>query len=439
MLTVAKANAAGAGVKAAPPAPAPANAPAAQPGLPALDFGQVPTLTLAAVWSGDPAVVVKSPPGAGKSRLLAIVVSHLQVRAGLTVGVACQTTLQARDLAVRIAEVAPAATVTLVGSSSARVRPVGLPKGVNYAHKVPTTPEGIVVATSAKLLFQTRDEPPFDLLAIDEAWQLTYGDLLGIAQLGTQLLLVGDPGQIDPVVTGDTTRWAALADGPHVPAPDGLLHRHGKDVTVFTLPNTWRCGPATTALLQPLYDFPFGSCRPDRAVQVDGTDLPELGVWTVPSATSPTDPALIAAAEQRVRTLLAHGRYRDEHGELRPLTTADVAVVVANTVQVTALAARLADLPEIAVNTMNSHQGAEYVATVVVSPLAGNQAINAGFHLDLGRLCVGLSRHTGHATIVRDASEEQRLHTQRDQLPAGQVDTWLSVSDLLAPLDKAQL
>lgn len=434
MLTVAKANDAGIKATAAPTGSDPSGTLDTQPGLPALDRGQVTSHVLASVWSGDPAVVVKSPPGAGKSRLLSIVAAHLQARAGLNVGIACQTSLQARDLAVRIAEVAPAAKVTLVGASAARRRPDGLPDHLNYTATMPATPEGIVIATSAKLLYQNRDEPPFDVLAVDEAYQLTYGDLLAIAALGRQLLLVGDPGQIDPVVTGDTRRWAALPDAPHLPAPQALLHRQADHTTVFTLPDTWRCGPATTALLQPLYDFPFGSRRPDRAVLTDGgTDEPELGVLTLDGVQSPTDPALMAATEQRVRDLVGR-TVRHPDGTVRTLEPRDVGVVVANTVQVTAMAARLADLPAVTVNTMNSHQGAEYTATVVVSPLAGNQAINGSFHLDLGRLCVGLSRHTAHATIVRDDGEEARLHTQRGLLPVHAVDTWLAVSDLLAPL-----
>lgn len=441
MLTVAKANSAGAQLAAPAPLPAaPNDAPASPAGLPPLDFGQTPTQVLAAVWSGDPAVVVEAPPGSGKSRLLSQVTSHLAVRAPgrlaeqFRVGIACQTSLQARDLAIRIATDAPAANVTLVGASAARHRPTGLPAKVNYSNKIPAKPEGIVVATSQKMLHQDRDEPLFDLLAVDEAWQMTWADLLVIAPLAAagQILLVGDSGQIEPVTTGDVTRWAGHADGPHVPAPRGLLHRHPDHVTLFQLPDTWRCGPATTALLQPLYTFPFTSRRPDRIIEQDGQPLPELGLTVLDQVTGPTDPSLMGAAEQRVRDLLDHGVYRDEHGDRRRLRPSDVAVVVANTVQVTALSARLADV-DVTVNTMNSHQGAEYLATVVVSPLAGHQAIGE-FNLNLGRLCVSLSRHIGHATIVRDADEEARLHAQRDQLPADQVNTWLAVSDLLTPI-----
>src|SRR5262245_51225346 len=42
---------------------------------------------------------------------------------------------------------------------------------------------------------------------VDEAWQMTYADLGGLGPLSGQVVLVGDPGQIAPVVTGDASRW----------------------------------------------------------------------------------------------------------------------------------------------------------------------------------------------------------------------------------------
>src|SRR2546429_491022 len=46
--------------------------------------------TLFAAWSGDPAVVVASPPGAGKTRLVVHLAEQLHRRAGLDVAIATQ-------------------------------------------------------------------------------------------------------------------------------------------------------------------------------------------------------------------------------------------------------------------------------------------------------------------------------------------------------------
>jgi hypothetical protein len=57
---------------------------------------------------------------------------------------------------------------------------------------------------------------------VDEAWQMTYADLGGLDPLSAQVVLVDDPGQIAPVVTGDTSRWDGWAAGPQRAAPDAL-------------------------------------------------------------------------------------------------------------------------------------------------------------------------------------------------------------------------
>ncbi|MBV9544373.1 MAG: AAA family ATPase, partial [Chloroflexi bacterium] len=66
-----------------------------------------PTLAAAlfAAWSGDPAVVVASPPGAGKTRLVVHLAEQLQRRAGLRIAIATQTRTQALDVTNRAAAV----------------------------------------------------------------------------------------------------------------------------------------------------------------------------------------------------------------------------------------------------------------------------------------------------------------------------------------------
>ena len=43
---------------------------------------------------------------------------------------------------------------------------------------------------------------------------MTYADLGGLGPLSAQVVLVGDPGQIAPVVTGDSRRWRDCASRP---------------------------------------------------------------------------------------------------------------------------------------------------------------------------------------------------------------------------------
>jgi hypothetical protein len=90
-----------------------------------------PTLgaALFAAWSGDPAVVVASPPGAGKTRLVVHLAEQLHRRAGLQVAIATQTRTQALDVASRAASIG--ARVALLGSRESH-RPPSLDPAAGY-------------------------------------------------------------------------------------------------------------------------------------------------------------------------------------------------------------------------------------------------------------------------------------------------------------------
>src|SRR5438477_12385528 len=74
-----------------------------------------PTLAAAlfAAWSGDPAVVVASPPRAGKTRLVVHLAEQLNGRAALSIAIATQTRAQQLDVTNRAAAIG--AKVALLG------------------------------------------------------------------------------------------------------------------------------------------------------------------------------------------------------------------------------------------------------------------------------------------------------------------------------------
>jgi hypothetical protein len=77
--------------------------------------------------------------------------------------------------------------------------------------------------------------------------------------------------------------------------------------------------------------------------------------------------------------------------------------------QASAIAARLSDYPGILIGTANQAQGLEREAVVVIHPLAGYRETPAF------TVCVGLSRHRAHATIVVDLDIDTVLrHAQAD-------------------------
>jgi hypothetical protein len=234
-------------------------------------------------------VVVASPPGAGKTRLVIHLAEQLNRRAGLTIAIATQTRAQAFDVTNRAAAIG--ARVALLGVRDAH-RPMDLHSQAGYlkgaAHL--SRWKGVVVATTARWLWVNERDYTADVCIVD-AWQMTYADLGGLGPLSAQVVLVGDPGQIAPVVTGDSRRWQDLAAGPQRSAPEALVAAYSESVTQLRLLCTWRLGPQTTALIQPAFyaDLPFSSARPPH-IQFDGAVLPELSIRLVSPLAGPGDP-----------------------------------------------------------------------------------------------------------------------------------------------------
>ena len=242
----------------APTTPAPAALPATAPLAPTwagheiLD-DPITAGVLLSVWSGDPAVVVPAPPGSGKSRLVVLLAATLAHRAGLRVGIAAQTRAQATELATRF-NALPYPARLRWGKNAPEPDlgpgPVGIMEGrTGFTGRA----GGVCIATTARWLLSNPHEDACDVMIVDEAWQATYADLGALGAFATQLVAVGDPGQIDPVVTGSVTRWADKPTAPHLPSPTALTAAHGDTLSIVKLRHTYRLGPATTALIQPVF------------------------------------------------------------------------------------------------------------------------------------------------------------------------------------------
>lgn len=392
-------------------APTPAAVPVANPlgqDWPGRDLLDNPMLArvLMGAWSGDPAVVVQACPGSGKSRLVALLAAALAHRVGLRVAVAAQTREQAAELARRIAAVSDRSSLIVAGTGKKPTTGDDGIRTVSGRNVRWTQSEGgeILIGTAARWLYVDPSAAGADVVLVDEAWQCTYADLGALGALARQVVCVGDPGQVAPVVTGSTQRWEGQETGPHQAAPAALLAAHGDEaITLYELTNSWRLGPQTCALVSKHFypQMPFTSRRPDEAVIApDGAVLPEIVSRSCEARNGPTDPVLLAALAQRVRELTWHD-YRRGGGTCEALTAADIAVVVPHVAQAGAVRALLADMPDVLVGTVNALQGLERPAVVALHPMAGYRSPES-FALDAGRMCVTVSRHRAHLTIFTD-------------------------------------
>jgi len=386
----------------------------ATPAGPAARADAVVRDVLRTQWQGLPALRLDSPPGAGKTD----VVERLAVQAVGLMDERCmivtQTNEQAFDVARRLGEHYPRLTFWLYAKKGLAIpRSVRDLANVAITDDVTALPSGpcVAIGNAAKWSWVDEDQTgAFDLQVVDEAFQLADYQFLQIANLARRVVLVGDPGQIAPIVRGETERWACDPAGPHIACPDALLARH-PSLPRRSLPVTRRLPPDTVRIVQPAFypELPFGalSAPGDRQLRtalagttvLDGAIDLAVGGASIVQAELPSlvtgehDPELAASIVSLIERLLARGTTVVDDGVVRPLTPDMTGVACAHVSQVYAVRERLpATLTGVFVETGNRFQGLERPVMIVHHPISG-RADAGDFHLDAGRLCVMLSRH----------------------------------------------
>lgn len=372
---------------------------------------------------------MKAPPGSGKTFTLIDVLSAL-VRDGLRIAVAAQTNSQADDICVRWAKDHPDVPVTRF-SSRGRAASSGFPASVRWISSTTELPQGpgITVATTAKWSLTDVGEP-YDLFAVDEAWQMSWADLMQCALISGRFLMIGDPGQIPPVVTIDVRRWETSPRAPHEAAPEVVMSDPTLDEVRFvrSLPVCRRLPYESVDFVKPFYDFDFrayaspGSRFVSGSLPVSWRDSLEAGrplVVTLPTPDhgppSEVDEELAATAASIVDRLLGGSTRIHIDGSRAPLRPRDIGITSSHRVMNAALAAAIGSWSsDVRVDTPERWQGLERPVMIAVHPLSGVIDPSA-FDLETGRLCVMASRHqSGLILIARDHVGE----TLRNYVPS---------------------
>ena len=358
--------------------------------------------------SGRRVTVIDSPPGSGKTTLLVQAALWIAANTDLTLTVAAPTRAAATSVAERLADAEEDASVVLAlnGVDRASTPSIHTPGSGAFQGGA----GDIVVRTMTSLAMSTSTVS--DLLILDEAYQSTFASLAAAAKGCQQVLMIGDPGQIGPVTTADTSVFDEADYPPHGRAPD-VLRTHPA-AKVLHLPTSYRLGAITVEAIAPLYDFSFGSGRPDRAV----TGHDEIESVQIDR----TDPVDLYADVAR----LAHGFVGQEittDDGTRTLTPNDVAVVAGDNLAVNGFAGFLSNLgvfPGITVGTADRLQGGQWHAVIAVDPLASAATVS-DHHLALGRLCVMASRHMTHLTWVHSGDWRELIDAQEVEDPTAMV------------------
>ncbi len=368
------------------------------------------------------AVIVDSPPGAGKSTFVVRAASELAQSA--QVPIVAQTNAQADDLVLKLRERHPSLEVGRLTGSTYDGELITSPGLTVSGQVADMNAVDVVIATSAKWGYVNGIDFPVGI--IDEAYQMRSDQLLYVADLFPRALMVGDPGQLDPFTPVDDARWRGQADGPVTPAVATVRHNH-PEIEPHRLPVSWRlsarCAPLVAESFYPELPFSAGTSLEDRSLRAtasgsQGSDEIEAAIamattsgWShlelPPKVTPGIDAEAVDAIAEVVLTALARQLMAADTPGDEGLVGADrIAVGVAHRNQRSAIRIRLdqlgeerrVDVSEVVVDTANRLQGREFHLMVVLHPLSGRAAASE-FHLETGRLCVLLSRHR-HACIV---------------------------------------
>lgn len=381
-------------------------------------------------WSGTPCVILDSPPGAGKTTTVVELVGTLALKADLRVAVLTPTNRGGDDMVARINARWGFGAATPMSSNLSEPSRDTVPVDADTGEVVEFAggeERSVAVRTVASAAMGGMSRYEYDVVVVDEAYQSTYSSAvcaLSSTQVESsldddgnevedkidtsidQVVLIGDPEQIGPVVLDRDN--PLLSDGPfNVTDPAPNVFSLFPDTVRLSLPSSYRLGADTTSVVKKFYDFDFDSRRPDMSI--DG--LEEVNTMPIEmEGRTDVDMARTIAAEADA-CIGSDFTYVDVEGveHTRPLGSTDVAVVAAHNDQVALLASIiLPDHPLVTVGTADSLQGGQWPLVFALDPLSGVDS-PSDHHFSLGRLCVMLSRHMSSLVWVYEKSWKSKV------------------------------
>jgi predicted RecB family nuclease len=389
---------------------------------------------------------VQGPPGSGKTHTGAVAIVDLVTAAPKSV--VAITALSHRaitQLVARVCDEARRRRVTLRvmqrsddrGCADPQVECVGSHRPIVAALDDGTVD---VVAGTAWLLARDEMSDRFDTLFVDEAGQLSLANVVALSGCARNLVLLGDPQQLEQPSQGSHPPGAQasalghLLDGEETIAPDRGLF----------LDVTWRLHPDVCSYISDnFYDSRLRS-SPDSARQrvVGDDELSGTGLRWLPvhHAGNRSASEQEAVAVSRLVARLIGRSWVDRNGTERPLTATDILVVAPYNAHVAAL--RRAIPVDVAVGTVDRFQGQE--AAVVIYSMATSLAEDVPrgmeFLYSRHRMNVAISRALCLAVLVCSPELLRASCTTAAQIPlANALCSYVERATVLRDVEARQL
>ncbi|MBD2329085.1 TM0106 family RecB-like putative nuclease [Alkalinema sp. FACHB-956] len=348
---------------------------------------------------------IQGPPGSGKTYTAAQVIVKL-LALGKSIAICANSHKVITNLLARVAKLAEAEGLLLQGAKIGgdRTDEVFQAASIRFQEKVDTTlpPEYQLVGATAYQLSREAAIGQFDYLFIDEAGQLSLANLVAIARCADNLILMGDPMQLEQPTQGTHPGESGLS------ALNYFLNGRATiphDLGIF-LDTSYRMHPSICRFISDaVYEGRLKADRQTQSHQVEDWLLGQgvnpiiqpqrHGILFIPVEHEGNQQASeeeIQVIEQVINQLLGRSFVSDRGKRQHTLQPEDILVVAPYNLQVRKLQSRLRDRARI--GTVDKFQGQEAPVLIVSMCASRGNLIPRGleFLLNRHRLNVAISR-----------------------------------------------
>jgi predicted RecB family nuclease len=387
---------------------------------------------------------VQGPPGAGKTYTGARMICEL-VRRGKKIGITALSHKVIRNLLLKVVEAAKEENLTELTcvqkvSEQSEVPLNGIEEVTENAEALHALETGHAQVVAGTAWLWSREEffEAVDVLFVDEAGQMSLANVLAVAQSAANLVLLGDPQQLEQPLQGSHPDGAAvstlehLLDGRKTISPEQGLF----------LEETWRLHPNICNFTSEL--FYDSRLKPRRGLErqyVEGhPQLNGAGIYYVPvehNGNQSSSPEEVDVVAQLVESLLQPTvHWVDFSQTRRRITPNDILIIAPYNAQVSELSSRL---PGCRIGTVDKFQGQE--APIVIYSLTTSSPEDAPrgmeFLYSLNRLNVATSRGRARCILVGSPRLlEPQCHTPRQMQLANALCRFVELAQTVNPEQK---